>query len=93
MSGAPIVWSIAGSDSGGGAGLQADLRAFDAFGVHGCSAVAAITAQNSVSVQRIEAVVAALLEAQLAALAADLPPAAIKTGLLGSAENLPVLAR
>ena len=87
----PIVWTVAGSDSGGGAGLQADLRAFDAFGVHGCSAVAAITAQNSVSVQCIDAVSPALLDAQLAALAEDMPPAAIKTGLLGSAANLRVL--
>jgi hydroxymethylpyrimidine kinase/phosphomethylpyrimidine kinase/thiamine-phosphate diphosphorylase len=91
MSHPPIVWTVAGSDSGGGAGLQADLRAFDAFDVHGCSAVAAITAQNSVSVQHIEAVSPALLDAQLAALADDMPPAAIKTGLLGSAANLHVL--
>jgi hydroxymethylpyrimidine kinase / phosphomethylpyrimidine kinase / thiamine-phosphate diphosphorylase len=87
----PIVWTVAGSDSGGGAGLQADLRAFDAFGVHGCSVVAAITAQNSVGVERIDAVSPDLLDAQLAALAADMPPAAIKTGLLGSATNLRVL--
>jgi len=84
---APIVWSIAGSDSGGGAGLQADLRAFDAFGLHGCTAVAAITAQNSVGVARVEPVSADLLDAQLASLAADMPPAAIKTGMLGSVEN------
>jgi len=89
----PVVWSIAGSDSGAGAGLQADLRAFDAFGVHGCSAVAAITAQNSVAVTRLEAVTPDLLEAQLAALAADLPPAAVKTGMLGSVENLRVVVR
>jgi len=87
----PIVWTVAGSDSGSGAGLQADLRAFDAFGVHGCSAVAAITAQNSISVQHIEPVSAALLDAQLGALAADMPPAAIKTGLLASVANLRVL--
>ena len=93
MNGAPpIAWTVAGSDSGGGAGLQADLRAFDAFDVHGCSAVAAVTAQNSVCVQRIDAVSPELLDAQLAALAADMPPAAIKTGLLGSAANLRVLA-
>ncbi|MEY4882501.1 MAG: thiamine phosphate synthase [Pseudomonadota bacterium] len=89
----PIVWSIAGSDSGGGAGLQADLRALEAFGVHGCTAVAAITAQNSVAIECIEPVSAALLEAQLAALAADMPPAAIKTGMLGSAANVDVLVR
>ena len=89
----PIVWSVAGSDSGGGAGLQADLRAFDAFGVHGCTAIAAITAQNSVAVQCIEPVSAVMLEAQLAALATDMPPAALKTGMLGSAANLQVLVR
>lgn len=89
----PIVWTVAGSDSGGGAGLQADLRAFDVFGAHGCSAVAALTAQNSVAVQRIEPVSPEMLDAQLAALAADLAPAAIKTGMLGSAANLQVLVR
>ncbi len=92
MAAPPIVWSIAGSDSGAGAGLQADLRAFDAFGLHGCTAVAAITAQNSVGVERVEPVAADLLDAQLAALAADMPPRAIKTGLLGSAENVRCVA-
>nr|WP_295783623.1 thiamine phosphate synthase [Rhodoferax sp.] len=90
----PIVWSIAGSDSGGGAGLQADLKAFAAFGgVHGCTAVAAVTAQNSVAVTCVEPVSAELLNAQLAALAQDMPPQAIKTGLLGSVENLRVVCR
>jgi hydroxymethylpyrimidine kinase/phosphomethylpyrimidine kinase/thiamine-phosphate diphosphorylase len=89
----PIVWTIAGSDSGGGAGVQADLRAFDAFGVHGCSAIAALTAQNSVSVDAIEPVSAPMLEAQLASLARDMPPAAIKTGMLGSVANLDVVVR
>jgi len=91
MSNPPIVWTVAGSDSGGGAGLQADLRAFDAFGVHGCSVVAAVTAQNSVAVQQIKLMGPATLDAQLAALASDMPPATIKTGLLGSAANLRVL--
>ncbi|QTN30199.1 bifunctional hydroxymethylpyrimidine kinase/phosphomethylpyrimidine kinase [Rhodoferax sp. AJA081-3] len=90
----PIVWSIAGSDSGGGAGVQADIKAFAAFGgVHGCTAVAAITAQNSVAVTRVDAVSAELLDAQLAVLAQDMPPQAIKTGLLGSVENLRVVCR
>lgn len=89
----PIVWSVAGNDSGGGAGLAADLRAAAAFGVHLCPVVAAITAQNSVGVTRVEPVAADLLDAQLDALAADLPPVAIKTGLLGSADNVAVLAR
>ncbi len=89
----PIVWSIAGSDSGGGSGLQADLKAFAAFGVHGCTAVAAITAQNSVAVTHVEAVSAELLDAQLAALAQDMPPHSIKTGLLGSVENIRLVCR
>jgi hydroxymethylpyrimidine kinase/phosphomethylpyrimidine kinase/thiamine-phosphate diphosphorylase len=89
----PVVWSIAGSDSGAGAGLQADLKALQAFGAHGCTAVASITAQNSVAVTRVEPVSAELLDAQLAALAADLPPQAIKTGLLGSVDNLRVVCQ
>ena len=89
----PIVWSVAGSDSGAGAGLQADLRAFEAMDVHGCTVVAAITAQNSVGVQLIAPVDAAVFEAQLAALADDMPPAAIKVGMIGSVANLRVLVR
>jgi hydroxymethylpyrimidine kinase/phosphomethylpyrimidine kinase/thiamine-phosphate diphosphorylase len=87
----PVVWTIAGTDSGGGAGIQADTRALDAGGVHAACAVAAVTAQHSRAVERVEAVAPALLHAQLAALADDLPPAAIKTGLLGSVENLRVV--
>lgn len=89
----PIVWSIAGSDSGAGAGLQADLKALQAFGVHGCTAVAAITAQNSQAVTQVVAVDADVLDAQLVALAQDMPPRAIKTGLLGSVDNLRVVCR
>ncbi|WP_019560734.1 bifunctional hydroxymethylpyrimidine kinase/phosphomethylpyrimidine kinase [Caldimonas manganoxidans] len=89
----PIVWSIAGSDCGGGAGLQADLKAFEAFDVHGCTAVAALTAQHSRAVLRVDAVDADVLEAQLAALAQDLPPRAIKLGLLGSVDNVLCVAR
>jgi len=89
----PIVWSVAGSDSGAGAGLQADLRAFEAMDVHGCTVVAAITAQNSMGVQLIAPVDAAVFEAQLAALADDMPPAAIKVGMIGSVDNLRVLVR
>jgi hydroxymethylpyrimidine kinase/phosphomethylpyrimidine kinase/thiamine-phosphate diphosphorylase len=89
----PIVWSVAGCDPSGGAGIAADLRAFDALRVHGCTALAALTAQNSVAVPRVQPVDADLLDAQLAALAADLPPRVIKTGLLGSAANVAVLAR
>ena len=88
-----IAWTVAGSDSGGGAGLQADLRTFAAFNLHGCSVVAALTAQNSVAVQRVEAVSLELFSAQLAALSADMPPAVIKTGMLGSTANLYQLVR
>jgi hydroxymethylpyrimidine kinase / phosphomethylpyrimidine kinase / thiamine-phosphate diphosphorylase len=89
----PIIWSIAGADSGGGAGLTADLRAADAFGVHLCPVVAAITAQNSRAVSRLEPVHPEMLDAQMAALESDMPPRAIKTGLLGSRELVQVVAR
>jgi len=89
----PIVWSVAGTDSGGGAGLAADLRAADALGVHLCTVVAAVTAQNSQAVHQVQAVPPAWLDQQLAALADDMPPRAIKTGLLGSADNVRVLVR
>ncbi|MET4576420.1 bifunctional hydroxymethylpyrimidine kinase/phosphomethylpyrimidine kinase [Ottowia thiooxydans] len=88
-----IVWSIAGNDSGGGAGLSADQRAADAFGVHLCPVVAAITAQNSVGVAHIEPTSSEVLEAQLAVLAEDMPPAVIKTGMLGNASNVMTVAR
>ena len=87
----PVVWTIAGTDSGGGAGLHADMRALDAFGVHGACAVAAVTAQHSLAVTHVEPVRPGVLGAQLAALADDMPPDAIKTGLLGSLENLRVV--
>ena len=93
LSEAPVIWSVAGTDSGGGAGHVADQRAADALGVHLCTVVAAVTAQNSRAVTRVQAVDAELLDAQLAALAGDMPPLAIKTGLLGSAANVRVLAR
>lgn len=88
----PVIWSVAGNDSGGGAGLGADLRAATAFGVHLCPVVAAVTAQNSHAVMRMDVVAPDLLDAQLAALADDLPPRVIKTGLLGSTGNVAVLA-
>lgn len=90
--GCPIVWSIAGTDSGGGAGLAADQRAADALGVHCCTVAAAITAQSTTEVTHIEATPPAVLQAQLDTLAADMSPRVIKTGLLGSAANVRVLA-
>ncbi len=89
----PILWSIAGLDSGGGAGLSADQRAADPAGVHLCPVAAALTAQNSVAVQAVFPVSAERLDAQLAALEEDLPPAAVKTGLLGGVEQLRVVVR
>ncbi|MBL8389028.1 MAG: bifunctional hydroxymethylpyrimidine kinase/phosphomethylpyrimidine kinase, partial [Hydrogenophaga sp.] len=88
----PIVWSVAGSDSGGGAGLAADQRAADALGVHCCTIVAGITAQSTTEVTQVAPTPPALLQAQLDTLAVDLPPRVIKTGLLGSAANVRVLA-
>lgn len=79
----PIVWSIAGHDSSGGAGLSADQRAADAMGVHLCPIVASLTAQRSTGVDAIFPVSASQLLAQMQALAEDMPPQLIKTGLLG----------
>lgn len=84
MAAKAIVWSIAGSDSGGGAGIQADLLTMRAFGVHGCSLITAITAQSSVEVSRVELVSEQMLAAQWQTLLADLPPVAIKIGLVAS---------
>ncbi len=79
----PVIWSIAGLDTAGGAGLSADQRAADALGVHLCPVAACLTAQHSQGVQSLHPVSAEVLDAQLQALATDLPPRAIKTGLLG----------
>ncbi len=88
----PIVWSIAGLDTAGGAGLSADQRACDAMGVHLCPVAACLTAQHSQGVEAIFPVPQAQLRAQLAALATDLPPRAIKTGLLGSVKAIAEVA-
>jgi hydroxymethylpyrimidine kinase / phosphomethylpyrimidine kinase / thiamine-phosphate diphosphorylase len=89
----PIVWSIAGNDSGGGAGLTADQRMADACGVHLCPIVSGITAQNSRSVDSVYATPLEVLEAQLQTLASDMPPRAIKTGLLANAAQVHAVAR
>ncbi len=87
-----IVWSLAGLDPSGGAGLAADLRAFEALGVHGCAIACALTAQNSAAVTAVEAPSAALVRAQIQALAAEFPASAFKTGMLASAELVAVVA-
>lgn len=89
----PLLWSIAGLDTAGGAGLSADQRAADALGVHLCPVVASLTAQHSLGVQAMQSTEPAWLEAQLRALAEDLPPRAIKTGLLGSVAAIRTVAR
>jgi hydroxymethylpyrimidine/phosphomethylpyrimidine kinase len=80
-----IALTIAGSDSGGGAGIQADLKTFHQFGVYGTSAIVALTAQNTLGVHAVHPVPEATVTAQLEALAGDLPPAAVKTGMLATA--------
>ena len=83
---APVALTIAGSDSGGGAGIQADLKTFHQFGVFGTSAITAITAQNTIGVTAIHPIPLSSVSAQIDAVASDLRPAAIKTGLLATAE-------
>ena len=87
-----IALTIAGSDSGGGAGIQADLKTFHQFGVFGTSVVTAVTAQNTLGVRAWEAVPVQLVTRQLDALADDLPPAAVKSGMLGSAAVVEAVA-
>jgi hydroxymethylpyrimidine kinase/phosphomethylpyrimidine kinase/thiamine-phosphate diphosphorylase len=90
---APVMWSIAGLDTAGGAGLSADQRAADAMGVHLCPVVACLTAQHSQGVEAIFPVEPAQLEAQLQALSHDLPPRVIKLGLLGHIAAVEVVVR
>lgn len=89
----PIVWTIAGSDSGGGAGIQADLHTIQGLGGHGCSVISAITAQNSVAVSMVEPVLMQAFTSQLVSLATDMPARAIKIGLLPGGLRAEVLAR
>jgi hydroxymethylpyrimidine/phosphomethylpyrimidine kinase len=84
----PAVLSIAGSDSGGGAGIQADLKAFARCGVHGMTAITAITAQNTLGVEAIEPVPPEMIIAQIGAVADDIGVDAIKIGMLGNAETI-----
>jgi hydroxymethylpyrimidine/phosphomethylpyrimidine kinase len=77
-----IALSIGGSDSGGGAGIQADLKTFLALQVHGCSAITCVTAQNTCGVNRVDGLTPEALSAQIEAVMSDLPVAALKTGML-----------
>jgi hydroxymethylpyrimidine/phosphomethylpyrimidine kinase len=80
----PVALTIAGSDSGGGAGIQADLKTFHAFGVFGTSALTAVTVQNTLGVSAVHPVPASIVAAQIEAVARDLQPAACKTGMLAT---------
>ncbi|MDQ6776095.1 MAG: bifunctional hydroxymethylpyrimidine kinase/phosphomethylpyrimidine kinase [Actinomycetota bacterium] len=84
----PRALAIAGSDSGGGAGIQADLKAFAACGVHGMTAITALTAQNTVGVTAIESVSPQMIIAQVRAVLADIGVDAAKVGMLGTAETI-----
>ena len=88
----PAALTVAGSDSGGGAGIQADLRTFNAFGVFGCSAITAVTAQNPEEVRRIDLVPAEGVRAQLETVLARISVCAAKTGMLGCADNVRAVA-
>jgi hydroxymethylpyrimidine/phosphomethylpyrimidine kinase len=84
----PIALSIAGSDSGGGAGIQADLKAFAAAGVHGTTAITALTAQNTTGVTAVQAVPPEMIVEQVRVVAEDLGVDAVKIGMLGDAETI-----
>lgn len=88
----PIALTIAGSDSGGGAGIQADLKTFAALGVHGTSAITCITAQNPRGVTGIQAISPDMVQKQMEAVFAELPPRAVKTGMLYSTELIRTVA-
>lgn len=89
----PSVLTIAGSDSGGGAGIQADLHTFAAFGVHGASAITAVTAQNSRSVSEIFELPDHIISAQIDSVMSDLQPGVVKLGMLASRRIVELVAR
>jgi len=84
--------TIAGSDSGGGAGIQADLKTFAALGVYGCSAIASLTAQNTQGVQSVLPIPPAFVQAQIQSVLSDIQVGAIKTGMLATAEIINAVA-
>src|SRR6059058_3556814 len=88
----PAVLSIAGSDSGGGAGIQADLKAFARCGVHGMTAITALTAQNTVEVRGVQPVPGAFVVAQVRAVFEDIGVDAVKVGMLGDVATIEAVA-
>ncbi len=89
----PIALTIAGSDSGGGAGIQADLKTFSALGAYGASVITAITAQNTRTVAAVETVSPAMVAAQIDAVLDDLDVRAIKIGMVGGADVITTVAQ
>ena len=89
---APRALTIAGSDSGGGAGIQADLKTFAAMGVYGTSAITAVTAQNTIELSDVVSLPPAIVEAQIDAVLSDIGADAVKTGMLANAELVAVVA-
>ncbi len=89
----PIALTIAGSDSGGGAGIQADLKAFSALGVYGASVITAVTAQNTRAVTAVEGISTEVIAAQIAAVLDDLAVSAVKIGMLATPEIIETVAR
>jgi hydroxymethylpyrimidine/phosphomethylpyrimidine kinase len=89
----PVACTVAGSDSGGGAGIQADLLSFGACGVYGCSVVVALTAQNTVGVRAVETASLDVIAQQIDAVADDLEPAAWRTGMLATPDIVAVVAQ
>ena len=88
----PIALTIAGSDSSGGAGVQADLKTFSALGVYGASVITAVTAQNTRAVRAIHAVPAGVVQAQIEAVLSDLAVGAIKIGMLWQRDIVEIVA-
>src|SRR5207244_10324434 len=89
----PCVLSIAGSDSGGGAGIQADIKAFARCGVHGMTAITAVTWQNTVAVEGVTPIPAEAIVGQVRAVAEDIGVDAVKIGMLGTAETIAAVER
>lgn len=88
----PCILTVAGSDSGGGAGIQADLATFTALSCHGMTAITALTAQNTQGVQSVEAVSSEFLRQQIDAVVSDIGVSAVKSGMLANAANVEVLS-
>ncbi|HSC68514.1 MAG TPA: bifunctional hydroxymethylpyrimidine kinase/phosphomethylpyrimidine kinase [Cellvibrio sp.] len=88
----PIALTIAGSDSGGGAGIQADLKTFSALGVFGCSAIASLTAQNTLGVQGVLPIAPAFVQQQIHSVLSDIDVGAIKSGMLATADIIAAVA-